>query len=278
MKEPSAAERGSGTPPLPVPELNARRREAVALRLDGRTLAEAALASRLSVPTVVSAYRAWQQGGWEAVNVRPRGRKPAGQRPLERNDEEALVARWREPATGLWSLQRAATQARAAHPTLTGLANSQLEGLVTRLWQREGLTPPNTWDAWRRVRTGSLADWLERELPALRREAAALRVQVLALSERTLPGWPTQRNCQLAAHNGRGTAWWQLTPGWPTETDWISFMSALRAQAGCPLWLLTDNRWLSQCPALSAWLREPSHGVTLLHPPEPARNGTLPRP
>ena len=67
MKEPSAAERGSGTPPLPVPELNARRREAVALRLDGRTLAEAALASRLSVPTVVSAYRAWQQGGWEAV-------------------------------------------------------------------------------------------------------------------------------------------------------------------------------------------------------------------
>ncbi len=278
MPSPSVTEHGKATTPLPLPELNARRRQAVALRLDGRTLAQAARASGLSAPTVVSAYKAWQQGGWKAVDVRPRGRKPAAQRPLGREDEETLLASWRDSAMGLWSLLRAATQARATHPALSGLADSQIEGLVTRLWQREGLTPPNTWDAWRRARTGPLTHWLERELPALRREAARMGVQLLALSERTLPGWPGRRSCQLAAHSGRGTAWWQLTPGWPTETDWIAFASALRAQAGGPLWLLTDNRWLTQRPALAAWLREPAHGVTLLHPPQPIRHGALPSP
>ena len=47
---------------------------------------------------------------------------------------------------------------------------------------------------------------------------------------------------------------------------------------GGPLWLLTDNRWLTQRPALAAWLREPAHGVTLLHPPQPIRHGALPSP
>ena len=41
---------------LPLPALNARRRQAVALRLEGHTLQQAAQASGLSVPTVVDAH------------------------------------------------------------------------------------------------------------------------------------------------------------------------------------------------------------------------------
>jgi sulfate adenylyltransferase subunit 2 len=265
-------------PTLPVPELNARRRHAVTLRLQGQSLAEAARASCLSVPTVVAAHRAWRQGGWEAVDVRPRGRKPAGERPLLPGEEERLLAAWRDPATGPWTLQRAAAHARAGHPAPGSLADSQLEGLVTRLWHREGLTPPNAWDDWRRSRAQPLVRWLAHDLPALRRQAAGLGVQLLALSERTLPGWPGQRTCQLAAHSGRGVACWQLTPGWPTEADWIAFASALRTQAGRPLWLLTDNRWLARGSALAAWLAEPAHGITLLHPPAPAAGPAPPCP
>jgi hypothetical protein len=270
-----AAAEHSASARLPVPELNARRRQAVSLRLQGRTLAEAARASNLSVPTVVAAHRAWQQGGWEAVDVRPRGRKPAGQGPLSKDEEEAWVARWRDPSTGLWSLARAAAELRAQHPLLAGLADSQLEGLVSRLWQREGLTPPDAWDAWRRMHAAPQAPGPGRELTAWRREAARAGARLLALTERTLPGWPGLRSCQLAAHNGRGTAWWQLTPGWPTETDWIAFGAALRAQGPAPLWLLTDNRWLAQRPALGAWLGEPAHGVTLVHP-IPSAGGVAP--
>lgn len=253
-------------PRLPVPELNARRRQAVALRLQGHTLAQAARASQLSVPTVVAAQRAWQQGGWEAVDVRPRGRKRRDARPYAGDDELAWLARWRDPAAGVWSLARAVEELRATHPALQAWAATPLEALVSRLWHREGLTPTNAWDAWRHTSGDAPAQALAHELPALRRAAARQGAQLLALSERTLPGWPGQRHCQLAAHNGRGSAWWQLTADWPTEADWIAFWSALRGEAGRPLWLLTDNRWLAQRPGLAAWLADATHGVTLLDP------------
>lgn len=274
----SSANESRRRPTVPVPELNARRRQAVALRLEGRTLAQAAQASSLSVPTVVAAHRAWQQGGWEAVDVRPRGRKPAGHGPLTASAAHALRARWRDPSSGLWSLPRAVAVTRATHPSLAGLADSQLEGLVTRLWQREGLTPPDSWPAWRRAGTVATPDGRACELPALRREAATRGVQLLALSARTLPGWPGRRSCQLAAHSGRGSAWWQLTPGWPTEPDWIAFGSALRAELGRPLWLLTDNPWLTRRPALAAWLAEPGHGITLILPASPPSGQAFPPP
>lgn len=250
---------------MPVAELNARRHQAVALRLEGRTLAEAAAACGLSAPTVVAAHKAWQRGGWEAVNVRPRGRKPAAERALTPAQEEAWLQRLGAPAPGVWSLQRACADLAQAFPTLQDLAPTQLEGLASRLWQRAGLTPPDPWDAWRRAPAGGLAHWCEQELPGLRRLAHEAGAWLWALSERTLPGRPA---CQLAAHSGRGTVWWCLTPGWPTEEGWLAFWGALREEAGRPVWLLTDNRWLPRRPRLGAWLSEPSHGVSLIFLPE----------
>ena len=259
----------------PLPELNARRHQAVALRLAGRTLAEAAAASGLSVPTVVAAHQAWQRGGWEAVNVRPRGRKPAGERPLTHEEEQAWLERLRTPAPGAWSLPRACADLTETHPTLKALAPSQLEGLASRLWQRTGLTPPDPWDAWRSTPEGPLAHWREHELPALRRLAAEAGARLWALSERTLPG--TAR-CQLAAHSGRGAAWWRLTPAWPTEEDWLDFWATLRREAGKPVWLLTHNPWLARRPHLAAWLAEPAHGVSLLQLPEERPLASEPEP
>ncbi|NMG47281.1 sulfate adenylyltransferase subunit CysD [Azoarcus communis] len=54
--------------------LNERRRLAVRLRISGMTLAEAAKLSDLSTPTVLSAMRAFEAGGWDAIDVRKRGR------------------------------------------------------------------------------------------------------------------------------------------------------------------------------------------------------------
>lgn len=255
---------------MPIAELNERRRQAVALRLDGRTLAEAAAASGLSVPTVVAAHKAWQKGGWEAVNVRPRGRKPAAERALTPNEEDAWLQRLYAPAPGVWSLQRACADLAETFPSLQGLAPTQLEGLASRLWQRAGLNPPDPWDAWRRVPAGPLADWREYELPGLRQLAHEGGARLWALSERTLAG---RGACQLAAHSGRGQVWWRITAAWPTEEDWLAFWCALRAEAGRPVWLLTHNRWLARRPRLAAWLGEAAHGVSLVYLPEqmPAR-------
>jgi len=57
-----------------VDALNARRATAVKLRLSGLSIAETAEKSGLSQPTVISALKAYQAGGWGAVPVGPRGR------------------------------------------------------------------------------------------------------------------------------------------------------------------------------------------------------------
>lgn len=246
----------------------------MALRLAGRTLAEAAAATGLSAPTVVAAHQAWRRGGWEAVDVRPRGRKPVAQRALSEAQEAAWLQRLAAPtATGLWSLSRACADLLDTYPGLQALAPTQLEGLASRLWQRAALTPPDPWDAWRRAPAGgSLAIWREQELPQLRQRAHEAGARLWALSERTLPGQPA---CQLAAHSGRGSVWWRITPAWPTEGDWIASWTALLQEAGRRLWLLTNNRWLARCPRLVRWLGEHPQALNLVFLPE---EQPLPRP
>ena len=46
-------------------------------------LREVAAQAELSVPTVMAAHRAYVDGGWSAVSVKPRGRKSGDGRRLE---------------------------------------------------------------------------------------------------------------------------------------------------------------------------------------------------
>ncbi len=59
--------------------LNERRRLAVKLRLEGRKLKEISNLVDLSSPTIIAAHKQFMKGGWEAVDVKPRGR-PSGDR------------------------------------------------------------------------------------------------------------------------------------------------------------------------------------------------------
>jgi sulfate adenylyltransferase subunit 2 len=242
---------------------DARRRLAVHLRSQGIKLADAARQSGLSMPTVVAAFKAWQQGGWAAVATRPRGRKPIGQQALGPQQEAVWVQRWCSQGEGLWSLARCMAELRAAHASLAALADTQLGPLVLRMWLRAGLAAPIAWDGWRASADPALAEWHRAELPALRRLAREAGATLLSLGERTLPAG----QAQLLAHTSRGSVMWVVTAGWPTEDDWIGFWLALREQQQRPLWLLTENPWLTRRPALARWLGDPGHGVRLLHLP-----------
>ncbi|WP_280564667.1 helix-turn-helix domain-containing protein [Chromohalobacter sp. 48-RD10] len=81
--------------------LNQRRMEAVRLRLDGLTVAETARRSGLSAPTISAAWKAFRQGGWSAVPVRPRGRQKGDAHRLGEQETRLLWQRlsgW--PANG----------------------------------------------------------------------------------------------------------------------------------------------------------------------------------
>jgi sulfate adenylyltransferase subunit 2 len=67
-------------------ELNQRRIAAVRLRLDGATIDQAAAEAGLSRPTVIKAFKAYRDGGWDAVPVRngaASARNGAGAHPVD---------------------------------------------------------------------------------------------------------------------------------------------------------------------------------------------------
>src|ERR1700743_1933262 len=91
-------------------QLNAQRRRAVQLRVDGLSRARVREETGLSVPTIIGAFKAFTEGGWHAVDVGARGRPQGTGRALSAAQEAelALLALYGapeaagQPAT-LWS-------------------------------------------------------------------------------------------------------------------------------------------------------------------------------
>ena len=106
------------SPSSNVSQLNAQRRRAVQLRVDGRSLTQIRGETGLSVPTIISAFKAFTEGGWHAVDVGARGRPQGSGRGLTSAQESALAlaALYAPPeAVGLprelWSADLAQRQA-----------------------------------------------------------------------------------------------------------------------------------------------------------------------
>lgn len=103
--------------------LNQRRMEAVRLRLDGLTVAETAAQTALSAPTISGAWKAFREGGWAAVPVRPRGRHKGDAHRLGGRETDLLWQRLHEwPANrhpGWTSRDLAEVLSDATGPTLS---------------------------------------------------------------------------------------------------------------------------------------------------------------
>ena len=94
--------------------LNERRRLAVKLRLEGRKLKDIVKLVDLSSPTVIAAHKQFLNGGWEAVDVKPRGR-PSGDRTASVESMEQLrKAAFGQPPSGeaLWTNDALAGEAK----------------------------------------------------------------------------------------------------------------------------------------------------------------------
>jgi len=88
------------------------------MRLDGRTVADTARETGLSAPTVSAAFKAFREGGWEAVAVRRRGRRTGQGRSIPAEAAEAMRQRLIEPFEGdpaLWSVSSIRESLKADH-------------------------------------------------------------------------------------------------------------------------------------------------------------------
>jgi len=213
--------------PAPTPSAdpqNDRRRRAVALRLDGATLAEIRAATGLSAPTIIAAHKAYLQGGWEAVDAGRRGRPPAGRARIGAAAGAALLQAMREDAARpaaagpLWDHARMADWLRERH----GVDAPERD--MARLARRWGLHAASMLEAARASRSPAIRAWLAGEYPRLAARARRSGSRLWWVGERDLPG---QDACLLHAHTPRGRMVWRLVPRPPSAGDWLAFLDAL---------------------------------------------------
>jgi len=242
-----------------------RRLEAVRLRLDGLTVAEAAQRTGLSAPTVSAAWKAFREGGWEAVPVRQRGRK-TGQG--ERLDEAAQAA-----LTALLALNAEAPDpawsSRALSTALASEGHRVSPRTVDHWLAAQGLKPqPMEFEALTRKRSTAGRWYRQRVLPVLElvREAGGeawqggVRMATPQVREASvaLP-------YQLYLHGKRGALYTRCLPEPPKADDYLALFQRL-AERG-PVALIFHGAYFDASPEIGRWLEQNPNMHLVMVPP-----------
>ena len=277
-------------------QLNAQRRRAVQLRVDGRSLTQVRAETGLSVPTIIGAFKAFTEGGWHAVDVGARGRPQGVGRSLtlEQEGELALLALYGPPessglASGLWSadavtacaLQRFGVE---LHPRA-----------VARCLARWGLTLVALRDA--AQRSPANLQWLEAQQSVARAARAPRTWWCGGLAAPATAAAGTSRGL-LVAVDARGQIAWLPVASLSLQDAYVDFLARLQAQTTSPVvaWLhgldlrraTQLNRWIATqsrlqvvaCPIPLARRSAPADEIARLTPPplaaDPFPAATLP--
>ena len=217
-------------------DLNAQRRKAVQLRLSGSTLAAVREEVGLSTPTIVAAVKAFKEGGWPAVDVKPRGRPKRDKVQQAKNDLSARALLQAAVGTHgvLWSSQQVKLWLEREHNVEVGI---QTAAAYLQSWN---LVPSNRWKA---IEDKSSAKaWLNAEYADFRKQAKKNGATVL---------WVGLQSCadgfqMLYAHTLRGRAYWIVTKGQPRQSDYDSFFELLHKEYSTGLALVLPNQYVTR--------------------------------
>jgi len=233
-------------------QLNAQRRRAVQLRVDGHSLTRVRAETGLSVPTIIAAFKAFTEGGWHAVDVGARGRPQGTGRTLTQPQESelALLALYGPPEAagqpaGLWSADAVAECAKQRfgvelHPRA-----------VARCLARWGLTLMALRDAAERTPAG--AAWLATQQPAARAAGAARTWWCGGLPAPAADAAGSARGL-LVAVDARGRIAWLPTPSLSLQDAYIDFLARLQAQASQPVAAWLHGLALARATQLNDWI------------------------
>ena len=233
-------------------QLNAQRRRAVQLRVDGQSLNQVKDATGLSVPTIISAFKAFTEGGWHAVDVGARGRPQGAGRTLTQPQEAelALLALYGapedagQPAT-LWSAD--AVQACALERF--GLALHPRA--VARCLARWGLTLVALRDA--AERSAPQAQWLADQAGPTR-GAGAPRTWWCGSLPAPSPAAAASARGLLVAVDARGQIAWLPVPSLSLQDAYADFLRRLQAHAAQPVLAWLHGLALGRAAQLNAWI------------------------
>jgi len=244
---------------LSIAELNARRRKAVRMRLDGVSLTDTQFAVGLSAPTIIAAVKAFHKGGWGFVDVASRGRP---RRTAEQTNTELAGLRQQLIKHTLLRTRTSDVQQEAPLMNVERFAVwLQIQGHPRSRTAQLALL--NKWDLqpenrYTRLRNNALKSsskhseqWLDRHERFANR-ARRSSLQVMWLGSRRLASGHTQ----IYAHDLRGRAHWCLVEDQAQAQHFRRFLDTLSTLFEQPPALVFSNSQLPRIGILAQWLAD----------------------
>jgi len=238
--------------------LNERRRLAVKLRLEGRKLKDITQLVDLSSPTIIAAHKQFLKGGWEAVDVKPRGR-PSGERVAPESALEDLISKafdTPEKATP-WTFAVLAEQA-----ALLGMQTATRT--IGTYVEEHGLSQPSLYKLCKSE--GHQTDWLNTRYKTISDAAKKRNATVF---------WAGSASCEtnngikkfLYAHSTRGKYFW-LAGNYTSDAErFTDFFNRLKHQsAHSKIVVIWKGHNPKSTAALNDWLEQSPDINFHLHP------------
>ncbi|MDN3555255.1 helix-turn-helix domain-containing protein [Halomonas maura] len=244
--------------------MSERRLEAVRLRLDGVTVAETARRTGLSAPTVSAAWKAFREGGWDAVPIRPRGR-PAGQAHRLGETQQRLLwqrlTHWPDTDEPGWS-------SRALAQALTDAETGDASPRAIEHWLvAQDLKPsPMALDdlVRRRTREGR---WFRQQVqPALEGQGVVAHwLGGVRVAQPATSSEKDSRRYQLYLHGKRGALYSRCFTAPPRADDYLTLFERLASRG--PMALIFHGAYFRASPEVQDWLVDRSDFSLITVPP-----------
>ena len=273
---------------LPLEALNERRRRAVKLRLRGKTWKEVSEETELSINAARAAFAAWEEGGWKAVAVKKRGRKPGSGRRLTREQEKHVQRLICDKTPDQLKLGFALWNRQAVRMLIEQEFGVDLPvRTVGEYLRRWGYTPQKPIKRAYEQNPVQVKKWLDEEYPEIVRRAKEEGAEIhwgdetgLSTSDVRGRGYaprgkpPVVRVTQRREHLGiistvtnQGKVRWKLFEGAMNADILIDFFKRLIRDSGRKVFLILDNLRVHHARKVRAWLAEHEAEIEVLYLP-----------
>jgi sulfate adenylyltransferase subunit 2 len=237
---------------LSIADLNARRRQAVLLRLQGEKLAAVAVSTGLSTPTIIAAVKAFRHGGWVAVQVSPRrGRPRKGETGVSPAAVQALV------------------QAMlAGPPDSAGLSQALWSRQTIIGWLKRNGSPSHSAAAAAKLCQGLQLDFSEQVVPSPSEMNGVVRHHGIERYVASWPGVPADSGkigllCVKAA---RRQLRWLAFAGPLEARHYLEFLQRLEPGRSMLELAIPGSARLMRVPQLRDWLGQHADALRLVDP------------
>lgn len=259
-------------------QLDKLRKTAVTLRLQKKSLNEIQLQTGLSHPTIISAYKKFLKGGWQALQSQPRGR-PSGSQHIK---QPALAPLISELLTQTYATQNGSDKKLwdigSIHQWIADRsAHSTSEKTTSRYLKSIGLLPaPESLNTTRQAVLRA-ANHLQANSPNLDASCPPnkqdkRRIFVIGLRSFVLDHEAGHNGYQLYARDTKNRIQWAHSHRSLTSTDLVEFLSHLNAQEAEGMILVIKVPFYHRHTDLHQWQSE--HPESLIIPSQDLANIT----